>query len=279
MIPVINLVEVHCQYCKGITNMQKKITMPAFMLDYTSLWNPMKGAFISNIMGGHDKCHIFEFSRSLGLQCINPSPMIDLKVLLQYGGRQVKVKKGEVLFRAGSEAMFYYQILEGSVKMITASDDGQEFIQGIFKNADSFGEPPLFCDFAYPSSAIAIEDSEIIKLAKVNFFELLRDNFEIHLKFDRVLCHRLKYKSMILSDMSFYDPEQRISNLLKYLKDSNATKQSTPHMLRFQKPYVVPFTRQQLADMSGLRVETVIRTVKKMQEKGKLNLVGRKISI
>ncbi|MDZ7646289.1 MAG: hypothetical protein U5K54_03375 [Cytophagales bacterium] len=31
--------------------------------------------------------------------------------------------------------------------------------------------------------------------------------------------------------------------------------------------------------MSGLRVETVIRTVKKMEEEGKLKLVGRKITL
>lgn len=37
------------------------------------------------------------------------------------------------------------------------------------------------------------------------------------------------------------------------------------------------YTRQQIADMSGLRVETVIRTVKKMEKEGKLVLEGHKI--
>jgi len=205
--------------------------------------------------------------------------MIDLKLILQYGGKRAKINKGDTLFRAGSEALYYHQLLQGSIKMITTSEDGQEFIQGIFRPLDSFGEPPLFCDFPYPSTAIAIEDSEVIKLPKDKFFHLLKENFEIHLKFDRVLCNRLKYKSMILSDISFYDPEQRITNLLSYLKNNNTTKSTKQNMVRSSKPYVVPYTRQQLADMSGLRVETVIRTVKKMQEKGKLNLVGRKISI
>jgi CRP/FNR family transcriptional regulator, cyclic AMP receptor protein len=50
-------------------------------------------------------------------------------------------------------------------------------------------------------------------------------------------------------------------------------------MIRNKHEYVVPFTRQQLADMSGLRVETVIRTIKKMEGDGKLKIVGRKIKL
>jgi CRP-like cAMP-binding protein len=204
--------------------------------------------------------------------------MIETAKLMENGAKKVTLGKGEILFHAGSEANFYYQVGAGSIKMITDSADGQEFIQGIFNAGDSFGEPPLFCDFLYPSTAIAIEVSTVIKLGKTQFFTMLKENFDIHLQFDKVLCQRLKYKSMILSDISFYDPEHRITNLLKYLK-SNNSQDTEGGMIRNSKPYVIPFTRQQLADMSGLRVETVIRTVKKMQQKGKLKIVGRKISI
>ena len=83
---------------------------------------------------------------------------------------------------------------------------------------------------------------------------------------------------MVLSEISFYDPEHRIMSLLKYLKEE--AHQSTPaEMVRESHVYEVPFTRQQLADMSGLRVETVIRTVKRMEEEGKVKLVGRKITL
>ncbi len=85
---------------------------------------------------------------------------------------------------------------------------------------------------------------------------------------------------MILSEISFYDPEHRIMSLLKYLKEDSTKSAVTKNgMVRGNHTYVVPFTRQQLADMSGLRVETVIRTVKKMEGDGKLQLVGRKITL
>ncbi|GEM_PF-45152 len=260
-------------------NMKKKFNMPSFLLDYGSIWNPLAGAFLSKVMLPDDKDHKLKKEARVGLYSQKRTPMIEKTKLVEYGGKLVSLNKNEVLFHAGGTAVFYHQLIKGSLKMVTNSADGQEFIQGIFSPGDSFGEPPLFCDFPYPSTAIAIENSEIIRLSKENFLILLKENFDIHLKFDQVLCSRLKYKSMILSDISFHDPEHRIMSLLRHLKGAGVSKGPGSGMIRNATPYVIPYTRQQLADMSGLRVETVIRTVKKMQQKGKLKIIGRKITI
>jgi CRP/FNR family transcriptional regulator, cyclic AMP receptor protein len=200
--------------------------------------------------------------------------MINPEILIKYGAKAIGLKKNQVLFHEGDEANFYYEVDEGSIKLVTYSEEGQEFIQSIFNDGDSFGEPPLFCRFNYPSSAIALTETVVWKLSRDNFFRLLQENFDIHIELDRVLCQRLKYKSMLLSEISFYDPEHRINSLLKYLKESNSNSNPID-----ENGYQVPLTRQQLADMSGLRVETVIRTVKKMEENGSLKLIGHKIYV
>jgi CRP-like cAMP-binding protein len=205
--------------------------------------------------------------------------MIDPYFLKKYGAKEIQLKKDDVVFHEEEEALNYFQITKGSIKMCTSSPEGKEFIQGVFKSNDSFGEPPLFCNFPYPSTAVAIEPTVIIKVAKDNFFMLLRENFEIHLQMDQVLCQRLKYKSMVLSEISSYDPEHRIISLLKYFKmDADSQKRKEKKTTRTDYSYTVPFTRQQIADMSGLRVETVIRTVKKMETDGKVKIIGRKTS-
>lgn len=203
--------------------------------------------------------------------------MIDQSVLQKYGAKKITLQKDDVLFREGEEALNYFQVTDGSVKMITNTTEGQEFIQGIFNANDSFGEPPLLCSFPYPSTAIALESSVVLKLLKENFLKLLRENFEIHLQMDKVLCERLRYKAMVLTEISFYDPAHRIDSLLKYFKHDSVRRQ--PPGVNRDSNYVIPFTRQQLADMTGLRVETVIRTVKKMEDEGKLKLIGRKITV
>lgn len=192
------------------------------------------------------------------------------KTLEKYHARLVSLRKDQVLFHEGDKALDYFQVEEGSVKMFIASNDGQEFIQGIFAAGESFGEPALIGNFPYPGTVMAIEKSKVWKLPGDYFFQMLKENFELHVKMDQVLCNRLRYKSMVLSEISSYEPEHRIITLLKYFKSKNAGPGQAGKI-------VVPYTRQQLADMSGLRVETVIRTVKKMEKDGKLLLEGHKI--
>jgi CRP/FNR family transcriptional regulator, cyclic AMP receptor protein len=196
--------------------------------------------------------------------------MIPLPLLESHKARLLNVAKDHFLITEGEVAANYFQVEEGQIKMFIVNPDGQEFMQGIFGPGESFGEPALLGAFPYPSNAVAIVDSKVWKLTKENFLQLLKDNFEVHIKLDQVLCKRLQYKSILLTEVSSYDPEHRLMTVMKYFKSKQAD------VVRKEK-MIVPFTRQQLADMTGLRVETVIRTVKKMEKDGKLKLEDHKI--
>jgi CRP-like cAMP-binding protein len=191
------------------------------------------------------------------------------KTLERYHAKLVSLKKDQMLFQEGDPAADYMQVESGIVKMFIVSTEGQEFIQGIFNAGESFGEPALIGKFPYPGSVVAIQPSKIWKLPADYFFQMLKENFDLHLKMDQVLCQRLRYKSMVLSEISSHEPEHRILSLLKHFKSKNAPSPNGK--------IIIPYTRQQLADMSGLRVETVIRAVKKMEKEKKLSLEGHKI--
>lgn len=194
--------------------------------------------------------------------------MITPQLLEQYGAFPLKLENGQTLFDEGDQAVAYYQVASGKVKMVSFSEEGKEFVQGFFTEGQSFGEPPLFGNFPYPSGAIAVVESYVWKLAKGNFFNLLKNNFDVHLQFDEVLSRRLRYKAMILKEISSYEPGHRILTLIDYFKEKDKNRDS---------PYYVPYTRQQIADMTGLRVETVIRSIKELGENGELMLKNRKI--
>jgi CRP/FNR family transcriptional regulator, cyclic AMP receptor protein len=196
--------------------------------------------------------------------------LIPTLLFQQYKARLVNVKKDQVLFEEGEPASDFFQVEEGQVKMYIINPDGQEFTQGIFNAGESFGEPALLGGFDYPSSARVVLPGKLWRLPRPEFLQLLKENFDVHLKLDQVLCNRLQYKSMILTEVSSYDPEHRLNTVLKYFKSKIIKKGSSEKI-------IIPFTRQQLADMTGLRVETVIRTIKKMEKDGKLKLEGHKI--
>ncbi len=196
--------------------------------------------------------------------------LIPATILQQYNARLVRVRKDQVLFEEGNQAQEFFQVEEGQVRMYILNHEGQEFTQGIFNAGESFGEPPLLGNFPYPSTAIALTEGKIWRLAKADFLELLKNNFDLHLKLNHVLCNRLQYKSMILTEISSHTPEHRLFTILNYLKSKLVQDNSNQKVL-------IPYTRQQLADMTSLRVETVIRTIKRMQKEGKIELEGHKI--
>jgi CRP/FNR family transcriptional regulator, cyclic AMP receptor protein len=193
-----------------------------------------------------------------------------VKYLEKYHAKLISLKKDQMLFLEGETASDYFQVESGCVKMYIVSPSGQEFIHGLFHCGESFAEPALIAKFPYPGSAVAIEPSKVWKLPGDYFVQMLKENFELHLKMDQVLCERLRYKSMVLSEMSSHDLEHRILSLLKHYKEKNGNPQIGGRVQ-------IPYTRQQIADMSGLRVETVIRAVKKMERDKKLVLDGHKI--
>lgn len=195
--------------------------------------------------------------------------MIDENILLQYGAQEITLGKGEHLFHEKQKAAHYFQVKTGKVKMFNLTADGKIFTQGLFEDGGSFGEPPLFTDSNYPACTVAEEETVLYKLTKARFFKLLKENSEIHFEITRMLAIRLLYKSMQLKEISIFKPEHRIISLIDYLKK----EEGIPENQKFE----VSLTRQHIADLTGLRVETVIRSVKALEKEGRLELIGHKI--
>jgi CRP-like cAMP-binding protein len=195
--------------------------------------------------------------------------MISDALWLHYGARIVRLTKGETLFDQGTTASSFHQVKSGRVKMVSYNEQGREFVQGMFTEGQSFGEPPFFNDVPYPAAAIAVVDSEVWRCGREGFLRLLAEHPAIHLDLTKVLSGRLVYKSMMLAEIAVEEAEHRLGTLIDYFRamDPGGSAQ----------PYRVPFTRQQLADMTGLRVETVVRTIKAMEQDGALEIADGKI--
>jgi len=191
--------------------------------------------------------------------------MISIELLRKYGAVEKRITKGQVLFKEGDKAVFYYQILEGVVKMNNYNEEGREIIQGIFRDGQSFGEPAIFGNFSFPAFAEAVEDSRLICLNTDYLTTLLKENFEVHQHLLEVLSKRLRYKAILSKEIKGYDAEHRIMALLNYLKSE----------AKVEELFLVNITRQTIADLTGLRVETVIRAIKKLEELKKVTIIKK----
>jgi len=192
---------------------------------------------------------------------------IDTHLLLAYGASTKQFKKGAFVFQEGNEARYFFQVMEGVVKVVAQNDEGKELIQGIFQAGDSFGEPPLLIMKPYPSSAICLTDTIVFRLAKEKFLLLIEDHPHTNKSLLQVFAQRIYEKSQKAQILITTTPEQRIQTFFDNLKAATKTNQQ----------FLIPYTRQQIADFTGLRVETVIRALKKMHEEKIVYIYNHKV--
>jgi len=194
---------------------------------------------------------------------------IDTDLLYTWGAVAKKVPKNSIIFFENDAAISYYQILEGTVKMSYTNEDGKDLTVGIFNEGNSFGEPPLFIGQPYPASAMAQTDCVILKLSKTNFFSFLEENPEMQFKILKLFAWKIYNKIVFSKNIVNHKPEYRI----QYFLDNLKKQQNISSSMKMK----IPYTRQEIADFTGLRVETVIRTLSVMNKNKKIEIVDHKL--
>ncbi|OCA79808.1 hypothetical protein BBH99_17650 [Chryseobacterium contaminans] len=196
--------------------------------------------------------------------------MVISEKFLFAAGAEIRVyNSGEVIFFEGNAPLYYYQVIKGKVKLSNLSDNGKEFIQNIMSEGQAFGDSLLFTDKPYPMDAIALESCEVIRLCKNNFLSMLKVYPQLYSSVCKSLSDRLYYQYIMLQANSSPNPAERIIGLLEHLKSSQANQ--APFSFK------IPLTRQQLANLTGICVETAIRTIKVMEKNRLLKIKNRKI--
>ncbi|MDY0904877.1 Crp/Fnr family transcriptional regulator [Pedobacter sp. CFBP9032] len=190
---------------------------------------------------------------------------MEITRLIEKGFTIKKFKKDAIIYEPGMQPKNVYFIKTGEVRMVTISDGGKEFIQGVFKAGQYFGEPALLIGRPYLAYTIVNKDSEIIQVSSAGFFALIEEEPDFSMALIKTLSNRLFYKSMMLEELANEKADHRLLTLINYLLNDIEVGDS------------LKFTRQDLADMTGLRVETVIRGVKLLNAKGLIKMIKGKI--
>lgn len=196
--------------------------------------------------------------------------MISDTLLQSYGAKSKKFPKGAMIFAEGDYPIYYYQIRAGEVKMNNYNEEGKEFIQNIFSVGQSFGEPPLFVESPYPANAMTLSEVELLVIPKEDFLGLLIKEPTVALEVIQGLSRRLLYKAIMAPEISSTTPARKLLTLLNFQKKGQPAS-AVPFSFK------VSLTRQQMADLTGLRVETVIRAIKQLEKEGALKIERGKI--
>jgi len=168
----------------------------------------------------------------------------------------LRLKRGDFLYKMGDQAQFVYIVTVGSVKLVKYHPEGKERIVHFLLRGELFGAMVALNGGVYPLSALALEESTVLKI-KADVFKQVYLN---HPKIGQNLIEQISQRMMSAHDDRLFTIEsvdKRIALFLVELLD------------RVQKIYGqtsrinLPLTKQDIADKVASTVETVIRIMGK----------------
>ena len=145
-------------------------------------------------------------------------------------------------------------VRRGRVKVLKHASSGKDFIIAFFGPGEMFGEVAVFGGRPYPASAQAAEDGEVLGIRRDDFLRFIAARPELSLRIINVLGGRLRDAQSRLKDLAAERAEPRLARILLMLSARLGVK--------------LTFTRQEIADMAGVTVETAIRIMSRFREDG-----------
>lgn len=178
-------------------------------------------------------------------------------------------RKGDIVFSEGETSAFFLFLKEGELSVFNFTEEGKSFLQHKVIEGNLFGEPAVLLEKPFPGNMeVTSVKAVVMKIRREALIQYMLSFPEVMLDFTRSVAEKSIKKSQNLRNIVFQNPEDRIIYQLTDFK-----KEHCPNNERIR----VDLTRKELSNLTGLRIETVIRTVKKMEKDGKLDIVGGKI--
>ena len=182
----------------------------------------------------------------------------DIDKLNQIIQRGRPLQKGEYLFRANDPFSSVFAIRSGSVKAVTLSENGDEQVTGFYLPGEIVGLDGL-ADNVYTNSVIALETASVCEIPFHRLEELSLQLPALQRHFLQIMSREITQDQHIISLLSKSSADARIASLLLSIsaRNSNRGLSSTAFLL--------PMSRTELGNFLGLTIETVSRTLSKLQ--------------
>ena len=208
--------------------------------------------------------------QSLALSVFGSLKREDLHELNNYKNSNY-VKKGQIIFSENNPTHGLYCIHKGKAKIVMIGRDGKEQIIRLAKDGDIIGYRALICGENYSASAVTIEDSMVCFIPKERLWSLIEKNAQLSKNLMTHLAMDLKYAEKRSIDMQQKQASERLAEALLIMQETFG--------LHADRSIRIELSREEIANLTGMAVETVVRILKSFQELKILELDKRKIIV
>jgi CRP/FNR family transcriptional regulator len=188
-------------------------------------------------------------------------------------GRRRNLASGESLIWEGEESVLVANVVDGVLKLSTGTEDGREQIVGVVYPSDFIGRP-----FGATSGhgVTALTDARVCVFSRRDFDAFAREHPALeHKLLQRTLAEldRTRRWMLLLGRKS---ASEKVATFLLEMSERlvqpgcEATDEGPLRRL------TLPFSRQQVADVLGLTIETVSRQFTRLKAEGLIDLPSRR---
>ena len=188
------------------------------------------------------------------------------KIINERKVRQFKIN--QVIYFDGDSGHGLYLLISGKVKTIKLSDDGRELMTRIYTTDDYLGTNAILLNQPYTETATALENCVMCFIPKDQIDQLLSNYPDVGREFIRLLAIDLQVKEDQLIEMAYHSVRKKMAAALIRLSG-----------LERVETECFKITREDLAAMSGMALETVSRTLSDFKEEGLIDKKGSLITV
>lgn len=203
---------------------------------------------------------------------------LDERVLaeLQESVRTITYGAGDLIFQQGGPSAGFYVIVSGLVQYGKRSGRrGRRRILKLLGPGDCFGEEMLFqaevC--ACPGYARALTETQVAFIERDAFVDFLKRHPVVMHRLCEYLSRQLRIFECKLVELAYEPVEQNLIRLLVILMDRFGVQKRGGIALE------MPLSRQELAELLGVHLDTVIHELSKLREQGLIALRDHTIVI
>jgi CRP/FNR family transcriptional regulator len=186
--------------------------------------------------------------------------------------KRLRLKKGEVLYRAGDPFTALFAIRMGSCKTTVLAEDGREQVAGYHMLGDVIGMDGIGTE-RHGCQAVALEDTECCVLPFDELGDLTRSVAPLQRNLYRALSTEIGRSQSAMLLLGSMRAEERLAAFLLNLSQRYRERgySSTEFVLRM--------TREEIGSYLGLKLETVSRLFSRFHQEGLIQVQGRSVKL
>lgn len=184
---------------------------------------------------------------------------------------EVRLRRGEVLFREGDAPDRLYVVVEGKLKVGRRSGHGRENMLDVLGSGESFGELSLFDRGPRTATAIAVVETRLLALDAAALEPLLADHPSIAILLLQQLSRRLRRRYENVSDLAFYDIPARVARTLLSLATQFGVESTEGVRVDHD------LTQTEIAQLVGASREAINKVLADLAARGWLRIDGRSV--